>query len=197
MNRLDGKCPYILLQVKSSADDAAINRAFKRSALRHHPDKHRNATEQTQKRHETAFKLLAAARDVLLNDEIRDQYDRISGRCPRCPYNEKSSTNIGKCAKCTPVALDPHVLVFSQHPVTDEAQYSVAMRLKDLNTEVEAHDLMLDELREDARGLKRKRDNIDSKISEIEKKLAAGTKRRNKAYAEYHTIAAAVYAGKV
>jgi len=62
---------YHVLGVDSTAGDAAINAAFRRLALRHHPD--RSKDKRTARR----FREIREAYDVLSDPENRRQYDHV------------------------------------------------------------------------------------------------------------------------
>jgi curved DNA-binding protein len=64
---------YHVLGVAPTADDAAIKAAFRRLALRHHPDIARD------KRATRRFLGIREAFEVLSDPEKRRQYDRVSG----------------------------------------------------------------------------------------------------------------------
>jgi len=62
---------YRVLKVDSTADDATIKAAFRRLALRYHPDRARSA--RTARR----FQEIREAYDVLSDPEKRRQYDEL------------------------------------------------------------------------------------------------------------------------
>jgi len=61
---------YETLGVDRSADDAQIKKAFRKLALKYHPDKNPGDTES-----ESKFKTLAEAYEVLIDSRKRKQYD--------------------------------------------------------------------------------------------------------------------------
>lgn len=67
---------YKLLGVEEKADDAAIKKAYKKSALLWHPDRHSNKTEEEQKEAELKFKEVGEAYEVLSDPKKRDMYDQ-------------------------------------------------------------------------------------------------------------------------
>ncbi|KAK9481002.1 DnaJ domain-containing protein [Lipomyces japonicus] len=62
---------YDLLGVNDDADETAIRKAFRRTALKYHPDKNKTATAVIK------FHALTVAVDVLCDAESRKQYDEI------------------------------------------------------------------------------------------------------------------------
>jgi len=64
---------YHLLRIDSTAGDAAIKAAFRRLALRHHPDSAKD------KRTAHRFREIREAYDVLSDPEKRRQYDQRRG----------------------------------------------------------------------------------------------------------------------
>ena len=62
---------YRLLNIDSTADEATIKAAFRRLALRHHPD--RAKTARTARR----FQEIREAYDVLSHPERRREYDKL------------------------------------------------------------------------------------------------------------------------
>ena len=72
--KMDGfKDYYRALKIDSTADDAVIRSAFRRLALRHHPDRARvkGAAER--------FQEIREAYEVLSDPEKRRRYDRVYG----------------------------------------------------------------------------------------------------------------------
>lgn len=63
---------YAILGVPSDADDAAIKKAYRKLARKHHPDKNPGDTAAEQK-----FKDIGEAHSVLSNKEQRQEYDAI------------------------------------------------------------------------------------------------------------------------
>ena len=66
---------YKILGVDKNADIDTIKKAYKKLALKWHPDRFANATEKEQKKAEETFKEISEAYDVLSNSEKRQQYD--------------------------------------------------------------------------------------------------------------------------
>jgi hypothetical protein len=63
---------YAILEVRPDATFDAIRRAYRRGALKSHPDRHPGDKEAADR-----FLLLTQARDVLLNPEARQAYDQL------------------------------------------------------------------------------------------------------------------------
>ena len=75
---------YELLEVPRDADEASIKKAYRRMAVRWHPDKNRGQKELAERR----FKLIAEAYEVLSCARSRSIYDRrgmqgLGGGAPR------------------------------------------------------------------------------------------------------------------
>ncbi|OQR98629.1 DnaJ subfamily C protein [Achlya hypogyna] len=66
---------YKILEVSPSASDAEIKKAYRKSALKYHPDRHSNKTEEEQKAAETAFKDVGEAYAVLSDPQKKQRYD--------------------------------------------------------------------------------------------------------------------------
>ena len=60
-----------MLGVKRSATDAEIKKAFKKLAIKHHPDKNKDDPEGAKKK----FTVIANAYEVLGDEEKRKTYD--------------------------------------------------------------------------------------------------------------------------
>ena len=66
---------YALLGVDKKADDAALKKAYRKAAVKWHPDKHASKSEAEQKKAEERFKEIAEAYDVLSDPQKRQIYD--------------------------------------------------------------------------------------------------------------------------
>ena len=55
---------YALLGVDKKADDAALKKAYRKAAVKWHPDKHASKPEAEQKKAEEKFKEIAEAFDA-------------------------------------------------------------------------------------------------------------------------------------
>ena len=62
---------YELLGVDKKADDAALKKAYRKAAVKWHPDKHASKPEAEQKKAEERFKEIAEAYDVLSDPQKR------------------------------------------------------------------------------------------------------------------------------
>lgn len=67
---------YKILEVEKHADDATIKRAYRKGALKYHPDKQVGLNEDEQRVAESKFKDVAEAYEILSDPEKRDRYDR-------------------------------------------------------------------------------------------------------------------------
>jgi len=66
---------YKILEVAKDAQEHDIKKAYKRAALKWHPDKHCNGTDEEQEAAEKAFKDVGEAYSVLTDDQKRRRYD--------------------------------------------------------------------------------------------------------------------------
>ncbi|KAK9465782.1 DnaJ domain-containing protein [Lipomyces arxii] len=64
---------YELIGVNDSAESSEIRRAYRRAALKYHPDKNSGAIAVEK------FHALSIANEVLLDDELRREYDNKRG----------------------------------------------------------------------------------------------------------------------
>merc|ERR1719281_279045 len=69
---------YVVLGVSRQATDAEIAKAYKKLALKYHPDKNPDDKEQA----EEAFKRISEAYDVLRDPEKRKNYDQFGKNSP-------------------------------------------------------------------------------------------------------------------
>lgn len=60
---------YQVLELQNNASDEEVKKAYKKMAVKYHPDKHANRTEQEKKEAEEKFKTIAEAYEVLTNKE--------------------------------------------------------------------------------------------------------------------------------
>lgn len=63
---------YEILEVESSASAAEIKKAYRKLALKHHPDK---ASPETRESSAELFKEMTHAYEVLMDEELRNNYD--------------------------------------------------------------------------------------------------------------------------
>lgn len=76
---------FKLLGVDRCASQAEIKAAYKRLALQYHPDKQRNATPMQREAINERFKELIEAYDVLMDDTLRECYDKARDYIKRNP----------------------------------------------------------------------------------------------------------------
>jgi len=76
---LERKDYYALLQVEKTATLDEIKKAYRKEAVRHHPDKHADASEEEKAEHEKKFKDIAEAFSVLSDTKLRWNYDNADG----------------------------------------------------------------------------------------------------------------------
>jgi len=74
-DRLDQLDYYTLLQVDPKADRQGVKNAFHAFALRYHPDAHVGAPDDKRRRATEIYRRGAEAYEVLLDDELRAEYD--------------------------------------------------------------------------------------------------------------------------
>ena len=84
--------PYEILGVKGDASDADIKKAYRKLALKNHPDKQR--TEADKENSQTVFAKIANAYEILSDAEEREQYDlrKKYGGAPGTRYTTTSSS---------------------------------------------------------------------------------------------------------
>lgn len=66
---------YQILKIKKTASDDDIRRAYKKQALIHHPDRHRNATDNVILAQTEIFKQIGKAYEILGDPRKRLKYD--------------------------------------------------------------------------------------------------------------------------
>jgi len=66
---------YELIGVSHDATTEEINAAYKRAALKHHPDRHANKPDEEKNAHASSFKAVKEAHEVLSDREKRMRYD--------------------------------------------------------------------------------------------------------------------------
>ena len=71
----DNECPYTILGVSSTATDDEIKKAYRKLALKFHPDKYAGQNEAEQKKAADTFAKIAAANEILSDPDERWQYD--------------------------------------------------------------------------------------------------------------------------
>lgn len=70
--------PYRVLGVARSADATTIRNAFRRLALRHHPDRNPDSEEAEER-----FKIIVAAYEVLTDSRLRERWNRRAEHAAR------------------------------------------------------------------------------------------------------------------
>ena len=68
---------YEVLGVAKDASEADIKKAYRKAAMKYHPDKFSNASEKEKKEAEEKFKEVNEAYQVISDKEKRAQYDRF------------------------------------------------------------------------------------------------------------------------
>lgn len=71
------KCYYEVLGLQKSASEDEIKRAYKKLALKFHPDRHANATDKEKEELTKKFQELVEAYEVLSNPEKKTKYDKF------------------------------------------------------------------------------------------------------------------------
>lgn len=75
LKRSKRKDLYALLGVTQDASDAEIKSAYRKMALKWHPDRHTDKGEEEKKEAETKFKTIGEAYEILSNPEKKARYD--------------------------------------------------------------------------------------------------------------------------
>ena len=77
MRRFDaGVAYYKVLGVDESASSKEIKRAYKKLALRYHPDKMTGKSEEERAEAEKIFKEAMEAYEILVDEDTRERYDK-------------------------------------------------------------------------------------------------------------------------
>ena len=71
-----GKCYYDIMCVARTCDAETLKKAYKKQAMKWHPDRHANSSPAKKKEAEAKFKELAEVYDVLSDPNKREIYDR-------------------------------------------------------------------------------------------------------------------------
>ncbi len=66
---------YKILGVAKSASGDEIKKAFRKLALKHHPDRHSTAEPQVREAEEKIFKEISSAYSILSDPEKKSRYD--------------------------------------------------------------------------------------------------------------------------
>lgn len=68
---------YDILGVDSNADDATIKKAYRKKAMKYHPDRHSSSNDVEKKAAEDKFKEISSAYEVLSDQRKRQIYDQL------------------------------------------------------------------------------------------------------------------------
>lgn len=66
---------YEILGVEKGDGESIVKKAYRKSSLKWHPDKHSNGSEEEQKEAEAKFKDINEAYGVLFDQKKREMYD--------------------------------------------------------------------------------------------------------------------------
>ena len=72
-----GRDYYAILGVAKDADDDQLKKAYRKLALKYHPDRHSSKTEKEKEAATEKFKEISEAYDVLSDKEKRQIYDQF------------------------------------------------------------------------------------------------------------------------
>jgi DnaJ family protein C protein 7 len=75
LKRSKRKDLYSLLGVSQAASESEIKSAYKKAALKYHPDKQASKSEEEKKQAEAMFKSIGEAYEVLSDPEKKSRYD--------------------------------------------------------------------------------------------------------------------------
>lgn len=143
---------YAALDVKSDADKAAIRKAYKKVAMKSHPDMPQGSPKK--------FALIKRAHDILTDDERRAKYDATGDDSEVSPDNAFSGA-----INCVAFALNTILAECAQHGTSPlEKDMIAAMRMK-INANVTELEKQL---------------RIHRTVLEIDSKLKDRFRRKNK-----------------
>lgn len=74
---MEKKDYYDLLGIEKTASDSEIKKAYRKLAMKYHPDKFSNASEKEKKEAENKFKEINEAYQVLSDSDKKSKYDRF------------------------------------------------------------------------------------------------------------------------
>jgi len=75
LKRAGRKDFYAILGVAQNADEDEIKKAYKKAALKYHPDRHSSSTEEEKLEAEKKFKEVGEAYECLMDAEKKERYD--------------------------------------------------------------------------------------------------------------------------
>ena len=85
--KMEKKDYYEVLGINKNASKSEIKKAFKILAIKYHPDKQNNKTEQEKKEAEEKFKQINEAYEVLSDDNKKQKYDTYGFNEPNQGFN--------------------------------------------------------------------------------------------------------------
>lgn len=68
---------YDVLGINSTASSSDIKKAYRKLAMKYHPDKHTNKDDEAKQKAEERFKEISSAYDILGDEEKRKNYDQF------------------------------------------------------------------------------------------------------------------------
>ena len=69
---------YDILGVSKQASNDELKKAYRKLALKYHPDKQRNKDEKEKKKAEEKFKKIANSAEILTSPTKKEEYDRTT-----------------------------------------------------------------------------------------------------------------------
>jgi len=93
---VNSKCHYEVLGVQKNATDAEIQKAYKKLALKYHPDKNPNNKDQAEEN----FKRVSEAYDALRDPEKRKNYDMFGRDGPPAGDSPMDGSHFSRGGRC-------------------------------------------------------------------------------------------------